>query len=279
MTGIWVYAFHTFLFHDQTWEAETELENNRWTAERILQDNKWFGRREEKRIYIPDGQKQLVGYRYSALPWKDGTFCVMVYPEQIVLEIPVTVPDADAIAAKWEKRLGIPPDPVRTRIQLTEEEKKQPIHLPDMGMFPVWEEVFSPETPYSPEDLYAVVSLEAAAEHVPACRKYTVQIRRRKMQLTRRAQNYELAIYIQLGHCVQMHHDTNLFEDNSPIGESEMILQGAGFTADLVTQYGVHTDQQGFEAFLAHKLESAEHYWQILQREGVTAPDLPEWYR
>ncbi|MBR4961612.1 MAG: hypothetical protein IKY52_12020 [Clostridia bacterium] len=115
MTGTWIYAFHTFLFHDQPWEAETELENNRWKLEMILQNNRWNIRREEKTISLPDGRKQLLGYRYSGLPWKDSTFCVMVYPEQIVLEIPVTVPDADAVAAKWEKRLGISADPVCTQ--------------------------------------------------------------------------------------------------------------------------------------------------------------------
>ena len=36
---------------------------------------------------------------------------------------------------------------------------------------------------------------------------------------------------------------------------------------------------ENFEAFLADTLEKAEKFWQILQREGVTTPDLPEWYR
>jgi len=99
------------------------------------------------------------------------------------------------------------------------------------------------------------------------------------MHLSRRARNYELVIDIQLGHCIEMHRDISLFEDNTPIWEGEILLVGAGFTKVLATQYGVHTDQQGFEAFLADNLEKAEKFWQILQREGVTAPDLPEWYR
>lgn len=279
MTGTWIYAFHTFLYFDQPWEAETELENNRWKLEMILQNNRWNVRREETTISLPDGRKQILDFRYTCLPWNKDRYSITVLPEMILLEIPVTVPEADRIAAKWEKWLGLSADPVITRFQLTEEERNQPVLLPEMEVLPYRDGIHFKSGLYSPEDLQKPVSPEKAAENVPAARQYTVQTRERKMHLTRRARNYELVIDIQLGHCIEMHRDISLFEDNTPIWEGEILLVGAGFTKVLETQYGAHTDQQGFEAFLADTRERAEKYWQILQREGVTAPDLPEWYR
>ena len=136
MTGTWIYAFHTFLYFDQPWEAETELENNRWKLEMILQNNRWNVRREEMTISLPDGRKQILYFRYPGLPWNKDRYSIAVLPEMILLEIPVTVPEADRIAAKWENWLGLSADPVITRLQLTEEERNQPVLLPEMEVLP-----------------------------------------------------------------------------------------------------------------------------------------------
>jgi len=113
MTGTWIYSFPNFrCLHDRRWDAEAELENNRQRVERILQDAKWYAEGRGKIAYLLNGLHQLLYIRYDGLTWNGNPYSVSAHPTHIALEIPVITPGAEEIAAAWEKRLGIPADPV-----------------------------------------------------------------------------------------------------------------------------------------------------------------------